>query len=195
MTARQYLRIQVRMKERFAKKRRPKKSSYRSLEVRKRYLIVCEGTKSEPNYFEGLAKELPRDVAIIARGKGMSTLSLVDEAIREQEMMSKDNRAPDEVWVVMDNDDFPAAHFDNAIQKCESHSFKTPDKVKKTFKCGWSNEAFELWYVLHFDNLTDPRGRKDLFNRLKSLLGKYEKSEEQIYQLLKEGGGDENKAI
>ncbi len=52
---------------------------------RYRYLIVCEGTKTEPAYFEAIKKQLPRAVADVltpdVEGAGMNTTSLVDFAL------------------------------------------------------------------------------------------------------------------
>jgi hypothetical protein len=48
--------------------------------ARKFYLIVCEGKKTEPHYFESLKKDLPRGVLTTLhmeiKGTGMNTLSL-----------------------------------------------------------------------------------------------------------------------
>jgi RloB-like protein len=48
----------------------------------------------------------------------------------------------DQVWVVFDKDDFPADNFDNAISKAESLGFQV----------AFSNQAFEYWLILHFEN-------------------------------------------
>ena len=177
------------------KTRVSRKISYRTQQIRKRYLLVCEGEKTEPFYFKGLERYLKPGIAIIAIGKGRNTLTLVDQAIAEQKRLSDRGEGPDEVWVVMDRDSFPAANFDNAIHKCEAYSFTTPDKEKKNFKCAWSNESFELWYLLHFDNQVASIGRRAINKRISSLFGiKYDKAEEHIYEVLQEKGGNEQMA-
>ena len=184
--------------DRFKQKRskKTKASSYRTQSIRKRYLLVCEGEKTEPYYFKGLEKTLKPGVAIVAVGEGRNTLTLVDQAVQEQKRLEKRGESADEVWVVMDRDSFPAANFDNAIKKCESISFKTADSQKNIFKCAWSNEAFELWYLLHFEAQGDAIGRKDMNRRLTKVLGfKYDKAEKDIYQILQTKNGDESLAI
>ena len=105
-----------------------------------RFLIVCEGERTEPNYF----KELVRDRYSEVRsgdivGEGRSTCALVKrtEEIREK-LESQRQLRFDCVWVVFDKDDFN--DFNEAIALAE----------RKGYKAAWSNEAFELWYLLHF---------------------------------------------
>ena len=62
-------------------KPRKQKRETRTRKLRKRFLIVCEGTKTEPNYFEAFKKNLPRGlVEVDIHGMGENTLSIVQEA-------------------------------------------------------------------------------------------------------------------
>jgi hydroxylamine reductase (hybrid-cluster protein) len=56
----------------------------RSKTIRYRYLIACEGKETEPNYFTALGRLIPKDIAIIAKGDGRNTLSLVEWAEKEK---------------------------------------------------------------------------------------------------------------
>ncbi len=102
--------------------------------------IFTEGGKTEPIYFESKRSEIRRnDIKIEIKGNGYNTMSLVDYVlvfIKE----NKINLTIDECWVVFDKDDFDK-DFDNAINKAEKNSLKV----------AYSNEAFELWFLLHFD--------------------------------------------
>jgi hypothetical protein len=114
---------------------------------RKRYLIVCEGEKTEPNYFEALKLTLPKGVLEVVDfriiGEGFNTESLVQQAISlRAKWESESGRTIDKLWVVFDKDSFLPAAFNNAIQLCEN----TPKTA-----AAWSNEAFEIWYLLHFE--------------------------------------------
>lgn len=111
-------------------------------------LIVCEGTKTEPNYFEAF-KKFNRGTNVYdieVKGLGANTTSVVDKAI---DLKNKGNY--DRVWAVFDKDSFPDAKFNSAIIKAE----------KNGICCAWSNEAFELWYLYHFVNRTTGMGRTD----------------------------------
>ena len=129
----------------------------RSYDVKKRlvgfkskrmfYLIVCEGEKTEPNYFSSLKQSLPKGVLELTQididGTGKNTLSIIEEAKKlRKRYEGKYLRKIDKVWAVFDKDSFPSRNFNNAINKGE-HS-------RPKINCAWTNEAFELWYLLHF---------------------------------------------
>jgi len=133
-------------------------------EVKQRFLIVCEGKKTEPNYFREF--RVPKDVMEI-QGLGENPSKLVQSA-----KIFKEQGEYDQVWCVFDRDSWTEEDFNNAIHSAESYDFKI----------AYSNEAFELWYVLHFDFLNSGIPRKDYRVKLTSLLGKkYEKNSLTIY--------------
>lgn len=122
--------------------------------IRCRVLIVCEGEQTEPNYFRsfnmmknssGLVYEVSCD------GGGINTLQVVEKAIELRDKAEKQGLPYDSVWAVFDRDSFKAPSFDNAIAKAEAHSIG----------CAWSNEAFELWYIYHFDARCTAMGRTE----------------------------------
>lgn len=125
---------------------------------RRYFLIVCEGEETEPNYFNSIAAQLPKDMVnhITVKGVGKNTLHLIDAA-KEEIARRRSARLPDYyyVWLVFDRDEFPADHFNRTIDSAESinkQNMSLPPKARRCehWKCAWSNEAFELWYVLHF---------------------------------------------
>jgi hypothetical protein len=65
-------------------------------EVRQRFLIVCEGEKTEPNYFRSF--RVPKDVIDI-RGLGENPSKLVQRA---KELNSQEDY--DQIWCVFDRD-------------------------------------------------------------------------------------------
>ena len=176
--------------KRFAREEHKRKQDIRA--KRMYYLIVCEGEKTEPNYFEGLKQDLPNGVLtayqIDIEGTGRNTASLVDEALRLKGQYEEDHDRPvDRLWVVFDRDSFPANDFNSAVLRCES--------ADPEIGCAWSNEAFELWYLLHFhhyQNAMNRRQYQDLIEQnLKPHLGDdytYEKNSGEMYDLLKEHG-------
>lgn len=165
-------------------------------QTRPRLLIVCEGTETEPNYFKALlAFHKIVSVEVRIMGTGRNTLSLVEFAANQQ------GRGADryaEIWCVFDCDSFPAENFDNTIAKCagaggKPHSF---------LRSAWSNESFELWYLLHLQDLkTSPvrgghgRAREYYNDRLDDLLKQlgvpeYSKNAPDMYELLGNGRRD-----
>ena len=139
-------------------------------EVKQRFLIVCEGAKTEPNYFKKF--RVPKTV-IDVKGVGENPSRLVQSAIKLKEEADEEY---DQVWCVFDRDDWPPQDFDNAIYKAESHNLKV----------AYSNEAFELWYVLHFEFLNTCIPRIDYITKLTKILGKkYQKNSDTIYDDLR----------
>ncbi len=157
---------------------------------RKYFLIVCEGERTEPNYFKSYKKKLPKDMldTIDISGEGDNTIGVVQKAIA-----SRDNRAVsvtlppyDEVWAVFDRDSFPAKRVNEAIQIAKANGIHD----------GFSNEAFELWYVLHFQYLDTGISRHqyiEVLNRIfqHNLGKKYTKNDPNIYNDLEEIGNKE----
>lgn len=155
----------------------------RTRELRQRFLIVCEGEKTEPNYFEAFKQELPKDVVQVdIQGVGDNTLSLVHRAKELRDQRANGDYKFDQVWIVFDRDSFPPDDFDNAIHMADS------DKMK----CAWSNEAFELWYILHFEYLNTGMSRKEYQVKLSRLLKiPYKKNASDMYNTLAEIGNQE----
>jgi len=132
-----------------------------------RFLIICEGTKTEPQYFSHF-KHTGVRIEII--GTGRNTESLVDEAVKRK----KDGEF-DQVWCVFDKDDFPEDQFENAIKQAE----------KKGLKVAYSNQSFELWYVLHFEYLHTSIDRKYYLEKIEHYLNiKYTKNNPEIFSHL-----------
>lgn len=163
-------------------------AGFRDLRPSHRILIVCEGTETEPNYFNALIRVEKlngvdmaggRPLDINAVGAAHVSLSLTEYALTLQ---SKRKERYEEIWCVFGKDDCPADAFDNAISRAENHDF---------LRVAWSNEAFELWYVVHFEYLDSAPGlnagpaRKYYRKRLDKLLDdKYDKSHPDMYTQL-----------
>jgi hypothetical protein len=180
--------------KRFAREEQRRRQDIRA--KRMYYLIVCEGEATEPNYFEGLKQDLPKGVLtayqVDIEGTGRNTQSLVDEALRLRIAYEKDNtRQVDKLWVVFDRDSFAANNFNDAINRCAQQN--------PVVGCAWSNEAFELWYLLHFhyyQNAMSRRQYQDLIEEnLQPFVGadyRYQKNSNEMYTLLKEHGSIED---
>ncbi len=159
-------------------KEKPKKIVADVKEDCQYFLIVSEGEKTEPNYFKALAKQLSKElISLTIVGEGKNTISVIDAAIHLRDKREEESDFPfDEVWAVFDKDDFPDQNFNAAVEKGEQEDIKT----------AYSNEAFELWYVLHFQYLDVAISRKQYIDILKQKLGDYEKNAPQIYNKLQE---------
>lgn len=130
---------------------------------RTQILLVCEDTKSAVLYFEQIQKMLPQEsITLYPVGTGMNTQSLVNEVASIRKHVEQKRGVDfDEVWVLFDKDSFDNAQFDNAISSGEA----------KRYKVAWSNECFELWYLLHFQDLSAGIGRQEIYRKLQKCLG------------------------
>ena len=148
------------------------------------HLIVTEGTKTEPQYFEGLKKEIndayPNriDIRIEGGGDGLNTKSLIDKAVGLQKESAGKYQ---HIWVVFDKDDFPNEHFNEAIEKCKELS---NDDV--TYHALWSNQCIELWFLLHFCYFDSDLHRTEYYPKLSAYLNsKYKKNRKDLYSVLR----------
>lgn len=175
-----------RNKEWFLRSQKAETRRADALAERERILIVCEGEKTEPNYFEAIKGELPLHVVEVKiSGEGDNTLRLVEKAQALRDERASGSYPFDQVWVVFDRDSFPPSDFDNAITKAEADGIK----------CAWTNEAFELWYVLHFEYRNTAMPRTAYQDTLSTLMGRtYAKNAPDMYQVLSQKG-KQSKAI
>ena len=143
------------------------------------YLIVCEGKKTEPNYFNGLKRKINEkygnkvDVLIPnidVKGTGMNTTSLVKYT---QKTVNHANKVYGQVWVIFDKDDYNDEQFNSAIDNCN-------------YNVAWSNPNFELWLLAHFKKVNRYVSKDDVVQELskefqKKGLGDYNKNDTNIF--------------
>lgn len=141
---------------------------------RRRVLIFCEDSKSSKYYFDSFPIDRERfELSVL--GTGMNTDSLVEAAIRRVRQASKNGVLYSEIWCVFDRDSFPPENYHRAFQLA----------VKQGIKIAWSNEAFELWYLLHFDYLDTGISRRDYQKKLQAKGLEYDKADKTIYDKVK----------
>ncbi len=163
---------------------------------RRFFLIVCEGEKTEPNYFESLKNDLPKGVLDVYDfkivGNGHNTVSLVKSAMTlRDKWQAQTNRTVDKLWIVFDKDSFSDQSFNLAIQTCLANS--------PSVDCAWTNEAFELWYLLHFHYYNTGISRKQYQDLIEDNFKKkglkdyvYQKNSTEMYSLLETYASREN---
>lgn len=136
---------------------------------KKRILIVCEGEKTEPNYFRSFRVT---SAVIKIKALGKNTKELVITAKHLQEQAIKNRERFDQVWCVFDRDSFKKRDFEDALLLA----------AKNKMQVAYSNEAFEIWYLLHFNYFSTAVSRKDYGKKLSKSLGKnYEKNSTTMY--------------
>lgn len=150
-------------------------------ETRKRFLIICEGEKTEVNYFKAFA--VPKKIEVMVQGEGKNSSSLVNKAIQIIDNLKQDDSF-DQIWCVFDKDN------------CSKEQFNQAERLAKeqNIKIAYSNEAFEIWFILHFQYLDIATSRSEYLKILTTQMKKYgllnekekyAKNREDMYEKLK----------
>ena len=143
-----------------------------SREIAKVFLIICEGVNTEPSYF----KSFPLGNALVeSYGLGSSKTTLVkkilqikkeDEAVREKE-----------IWVVFDFD----IQLDNLEKQKLDYNKAINLAAQNDINVAYSNDSFELWFILHYLPLDIKWTRKEYYKKLSDLWNcNYEKAAKKI---------------
>lgn len=173
----------------------PRERSIDTREIAIRFLIVSEDTKSSTDYFKALIKEVQAACSgsevvgiskdSVVEGCGMSTSRLLQEA---KSIKSRRQISFDRCWLVFDKDDFK--YFNKAIREATDAGFDV----------AWSNESFELWYLLHFRYQNTAISRDKCTKALEAEIQKckpsfrYDKGSSSMHSILAEHG-DQGQAI
>jgi len=123
--------------------------------VRKKTLIVCEGTVTEPTYFKDMVKDLKisnMDV-VIEPGKHSNPTAVVQTAID----MYESDKTFELIYCLIDTDEF-GKQIADAEKKLKDHVFSRRKKTEvgdkyPTAKILRSNPCIEVWFLLHYVNL------------------------------------------
>jgi len=147
-----------------------------------RILIVSEGSKTEPNYFREIraAHRLhTANVEVQPSDLGTAPIQVVEyaQALFENGDRHKNiqRRAFEKVYAVFDRDDHDS-YFD-ALNLAASLDGKLKNDVKQTvvFQAIASVPSFELWLLLHFEDIQSPLRRDVVMRRLKLHIPGYDK--------------------
>lgn len=144
------------------------------------YLIVTEGTQTEPNYFQQLVTRVKNAIGgnlyVRVEGRGQSHTALIDATKR---IVEEDSINYQHVWVVFDCDDRPG-EFDAAIREAHDAGYDV----------AWSNQCFEYWICLHFERSDAALSRHDWLAKAEALFkqnnipGGYAKNRKDLYDVL-----------
>jgi len=144
----------------------------------KAVLIALEDTKSSKYYFQSLLrdKKLTGKVTF-AKHIGTDPENVVNAIIEYNKKYP--NEKYEKKWAVIDKDDWSKQQINGAISKAK----------KFNISIAISNEAYELWILLHFQPLTRYTQRAELNAILNKLFQdkfgiKYSKASQDIYALI-----------
>lgn len=141
-------------------------------------LIVCEGSETEPNYFEEAINGYglhASQVKVFGKECGSNPRTIVKFAKEKKSKFESDGQEVDTVWCVFDKDQHE--WLAEAIDQANANNFKV----------AFSNPSFELWYLIHYQDQEAHIER----DKAKSILKKnhiknYEKSSKGLFKLLED---------
>ncbi len=145
-------------------------------------LIVCEGKKSEPNYFSGLRAALrlsSANIKVVNNPRGSDPLNIVSFAIDE----FKKDPSYDRIYCVFDKDKH--ATFNAAVDKAKN----TRLNKNVALHAITSIPCFEIWLLLHYEYTTHffcAAGNDSncalVVSKLKGYIPDYEKGNINIFE-------------
>lgn len=153
-----------------------------------RILIVSEGSKTEPLYLGELRADyrLPTANVQVHPGRfGTTPLQVVEYAehlfVQGDETKDIQPRAFEQVYAVFDRDDHATYH--NALTKAAALNGKLRNDQKQTvrFAAVASVPCFELWLLLHFQDVHAPLHRTEVYQQLRPHLPDYDKGQPGHY--------------
>lgn len=159
----------------------PKRESY------DRVLIICEGKKTEPNYFKELRKQLRLssvNVEIDGERSGSSPINVVNYAIKKYKESGQDY---DRVFCVFDKDTHTtygqAKDIVTRKRMGKGHKMEVIDSIP----------CFEFWILLHFGFTTQSFSAtgcrsicETVITELKKHIPDYEKGKDTIFLITKD---------
>ena len=149
-----------------------------------RIFIVSEGSKTEPHYFREIRAHYrihTANVQVQPSTLGTQPLQVVEYA--EQLFLRGDNarqiqpRAFEQVYPVFDRDNH-GTYF-NALAKAVALDGKLRNDLgqRVAFRAVPSVPCFELWLLLHFEDVPAPVQRDEVYARLRAHLPGYDKGQ------------------
>ena len=141
-------------------------------------LIACEDENTEPYYFNKfklLFEEIwPKETLFLRPiGTGRNSLGVVKRAIEERDILASESNRPtiDETWAVFDKDDLDKSE-GNRRNFSKAFELGKSEKVR----IAYSNECFELWLLLHFEDVDALKDgqipRNEIYRRLEAAVNK-----------------------
>lgn len=162
-----------------------------------RLLIVCEGEKTEPQYLceiQHACRLATAHVLVLHSPFGTEPQRVLDYALA---VFKDGDRARgvhpksfDRIVAVFDRDEHKSYHAALAQAAVQSGKLKNDDGVAVPVDAVASVPCFELWLLLHFEDVLAPLHRHEAMERLKIHLPGYEKGGGGHWQALQARLGD-----
>lgn len=173
----------------------PKERQKRQLERKQgrranydRILIVCEGSKTEPNYFKEIRSKYrlhTANIEVQPSESGTAPIQVVEHAKALFEFGDRhkniQKRAFERVYAIFDRDDHKSYFAALMLAQSINGKLKNDNNHPIVFEAIVSVPCFELWLLLHFEDVQTPLHRDEVMRRLKMHLPDYEKGTRKAF--------------
>ncbi len=158
-----------------------------------RILIVSEGSKTEPNYFREIRAAYhlhTANVEVRASELGTAPIQVVQYAQYLFEHGDRHRNIPErafeKVYAVFDRDDHESYH--EALKLAASLDGKLRNDASQpvAFQAIASVPSFEIWLLLHFEDVQAPLQRDEAMRRLKLYISGYDKGAGNSFAITRE---------
>lgn len=141
-------------------------------EPKRRFILFCEGSKTEPAYFDAIKRACSSTLIAVESVPGVGVpYTIAVEAVNYAQSKGLDRKSrrkkdlyeeSDQVWAVFDRDEHP--NFGRAVAHCNVWGVGVAR----------SNPCFELWLILHEKDYDKPNSRHAVQNVLAALRPEYQ---------------------
>ncbi len=136
-------------------------------------IIVCEGEKTEINYFENYRRRgCGLKIQTLNSSKN-DPINLVKYARRQISKHGLDLKEGDQIWCVFDVDQ-NENNIDKAVNEAE----------KNSINIALSNPCFEIWFLLHFEFRQTNLSCSNTITNLKKYIENYSKTDDIFDKLI-----------
>lgn len=147
-----------------------------------RILIVSEGSKTEPNYFGEMRAAYrlhTANVEVRPSELGTAPIQVVQYAKELFENGDRHKHIPprafEQVYAVFDRDDHGSYRDALKLAAALDGKLRNDNKQPITFRAIASVPSFELWLLLHYEDIQAPIHRDEVMQRLKQHVPGYDK--------------------
>lgn len=147
-----------------------------------RLLIVCEGEKTEPQYLHEIQQAYrlaTAHVQVLHSQFGTEPQQVLDYALKVFKEGDRERGVPavefDRIVVVFDRDEHQSYHAALHKAAAQSGKLRNDNRTAVPVDVVASVPCFELWLLLHFEDVHAPLHRHEALGRLKDHLPGYEK--------------------
>lgn len=155
-----------------------------------RILIVCEGSKTEPHYFQEIRSKYrlhTANVGIYHSEFGTEPIQVVQYArhlfINGDVEKGIKARAFEKVFAVFDRDEHKTYFNALGLAAELDKTLRNDARQVVDFEAVASIPNFELWLLLHYENVQHPLHRDEVIVRLKSHIPNYDKGKKGVFEL------------